>query len=219
MKSINYLYDLIDKSDVTVIGYSFKNERLKDELISRLSCYYVGEISYPFNVKSILRDAKINQVLGDNDPFKFLLIDINDVIVDVPSNNSMNRSRILSKIVEDIRQDMMSFFNEDNDMGLDFDDVDSHSQIKKETPYKLIITTTVNKAVNSEKIIDSFSGGHHVLYAADLAFYISDVDYVRSMFIDPHIKIIKNRYDHDNIDIDITTLIKSNKERKKLNII
>ena len=219
MKSINYLYDLIDKSDVTVIGYSFKNERLKDELISRLSCYYVGEISYPFNVKSILRDAKINQVLGDNDPFKFLLIDVNDVIVDVPSNNSMNRSRILSKIVEDIRQDMMSVFNEDNDMGLDFDDVDSHSQIKKETPYKLIITTAVYKTVNSGKIIDSFSGGHHILYAADLAFYISDVDYVRSMFIDPQIKIIKNRYDHDNIDIDITTLIKSSKERKKLNII
>ncbi len=53
MESIEYLYDLVDKSDVSVLGYTYKSERIKDEFISRLPHLKIGEVDTSFSLALI----------------------------------------------------------------------------------------------------------------------------------------------------------------------
>jgi trehalose/maltose hydrolase-like predicted phosphorylase len=54
MKSLNDLFDLIKQSDVTLIGYTFQDEKIKDELISNFNYIDVVEIDSSFSFKSLL---------------------------------------------------------------------------------------------------------------------------------------------------------------------
>jgi hypothetical protein len=44
MKTLNDLFDLVKQSDVTLIGYTFQDEKIKDDLISNFNYVDVGQI-------------------------------------------------------------------------------------------------------------------------------------------------------------------------------
>lgn len=81
------IYELIDKSKVTLIGYTFKDEKLKDELISPISYIDIGEVDSSFNLKSIIRDIKLDKVLGfENKKITHILFDTNNISADIKLN-------------------------------------------------------------------------------------------------------------------------------------
>ena len=65
MKKIEELFDLIKQSDVTLIGYTFKDEKIKDELISNFDYVEIKEINSSFSFKSFLRKERLDQVLDN----------------------------------------------------------------------------------------------------------------------------------------------------------
>lgn len=145
MEDINYIYELISKSNVTLIGYTYKVERIKDEFISKLPCFKLGEISSSFSFKSYMRDIKLNQILEDVNYFKYIVLDIGDIKVD---KDPIYRVKMIKKIVSNIREDMYKIYTDD--------DLDK----KFEPPYRLIITTTMYKSP-TEYDINNFTGGYY----------------------------------------------------------
>lgn len=71
METLDYLYDLISVNEVTLIGYRFLDERIKDEIISNLGRTKTIDLSSSFSMKSIIRDMKIGQVLNDEQKIDF----------------------------------------------------------------------------------------------------------------------------------------------------
>jgi len=201
MKQIDYIFDLIEKSDVTLIGYTHRVENIKDEIISKMPCYKLGEISSSFSLKAYMRDIKLNQILEDGEYFKYIVLDIGDIrIVDDNKLNPMGRVKLIERIISNIREDMYKLYNEvcGNDLGSDFDDPESHVEEKFETPYKLIVTTPLYRS-SVEHDIKNFTGGSKPLYMSDFAFVIQEP----KLLIKSNIKVIKNRHD---VDIDNISL-------------
>lgn len=205
MKQIDYIYDLIDKSDVTLIGYTFKVERIKDELISKLPCFKLGEISSSFSFKAYMRDIKLGQILDDVKYFKYIILDISDIRTPNDSNkyDMMGKAKIIESVISTIRDDMYKMYNEmcNNDLGSDFDDPDNHIDVKYETPYKLIVTTPMYKS-SPDHDINNFTGGSRPMYMSDFAFVIQEP----KLFGEPVIKVIKNRHGIENSNISIDGL-------------
>jgi hypothetical protein len=54
MKNVEDLFNLINKSTITLVGYSLKNEMTKDELISNFNYVEIKEINSSFSIKPIL---------------------------------------------------------------------------------------------------------------------------------------------------------------------
>jgi hypothetical protein len=83
MKDIDYLFDLLKKSDFSLLGYRFKQERIKDEIISKLPHRVVPEIDSSFSFKSFLRNLKLQSILetGDtvNNP-EYIVLDLNNIV-------------------------------------------------------------------------------------------------------------------------------------------
>lgn len=188
MKEIDYLFDLLRKSDFSLLGYRFKQERLKDEIISKLPHRVVPEIDSSFSFKSFLRDLKIESILetGDsvNNP-EYIVLDLNNIVF---TNDVLGSRQIqIGKIINKIREDMYS---------------------GPETPtYKLLMLTSLYssccfrswysgmKNVDNSSITN-FSGGSQPIYMSDVAIVMKD----ESM------KIIKNRFDHNDIDVSYDKL-------------
>jgi hypothetical protein len=178
MKSIEYFFELIQKSDISLLGYRFKQERLKDEIISKLPHLVVPEINSSFSFKSFLRDLKIKSILetGEtvNNP-EYLVLDLNEIIF--KSDDLGGRQRQIGNILDKIREDMYS--------GSDI-------------PYKLLILTSLySSGKNVDDVsITNFSGGSTPIYMSNVAIVMGE----ESM------KVIKNRFDDNNIDISYNKL-------------
>lgn len=101
------IYELIDKSKVTLIGYTFKDEKLKDEFTSPISYIDIGEVNSSFNLKSIIRDIKLDKVLGfENKKITHILFDTNNISADIKLNNQgtgMNGYTKQKQIFENLR--------------------------------------------------------------------------------------------------------------------
>lgn len=179
MKGIEYFFELIQKSNVSLLGYRFKQERLKDEIISKLPHLVVPEIDSSFCFKSFLRDLKLKSILetGEtvNNP-EYLVLDLNDIVF--KSGDLGGRQNQIGNILNKIREDMYS---------------------GPEIPYKLLILTTLYssglKNVDDNNITN-FSGGSQPIYMSDVAIVMEQ----ESM------KVIKNRFDDNNIDISYNKL-------------
>lgn len=178
MKSIEYFFELIQKSDISLLGYRFKQERLKDEIISKLPHLVVPEINSSFSFKSFLRDLKIKSILetGEtvNNP-EYLVLDLNEIIF--KSDDLGGRQRQIGNILDKIREDMYS---------------------GPELPYKLLILTSLySSGKNVDDVsITNFSGGSTPIYMSNVAIVMGE----ESM------KVIKNRFDDNNIDISYNKL-------------
>ena len=178
MKKIEYFFELIQKSDVSLLGYRFKQEKIKDELISKLPYIVVPEIDSSFSFKSFLRDLKIQSILENGESVKnpeYLVLDLNEIRFQ--SEDLGSRQNQIRNIIEKIREDMYSV---------------------SEMPYKLLILTTLYSSGKNidDSSITNFSGGSTPIYSSDVAIVLGE----ESM------KVIKNRFDDNNIDISYNKL-------------
>jgi hypothetical protein len=178
MKDIDYLFDLFKQSDFSLLGYRFKQERLKDEIISKLPHMVVPEIDSSFSFKSFLRDLKLQSILETGETVKnpeYIVLDLNNIRFksDVLGSRQIQIGDILNKIREDMY---------------------SGSKI----PYKLLILTTLySSGKNVDGVsITNFSGGSKPIYMSDISVVMQE----ESM------KIIKNRFDHNDIDVSYEKL-------------
>lgn len=178
MKIIEYFFELIQQSNVSLLGYRFKQERLKDEIISKLPHLVVPEINSSFSFKSYLRDLKLQSILetGDtvNNP-EYLVLDLNNIKFDTKDLGS--RQTQIKNIINKVREDMF------------------HPEI---IHYKLLILTSLYSSGKNfdDDSITNFSGGSRPIYMSDVAIVMQD----ESM------KVIKNRFDDNNIDISYNKL-------------
>jgi len=173
MKGIEYFFELIQKSDISLLGYRFKQERLKDEIISKLPHLVVPEINSSFSFKSFLRDLKLKSILetGDtvNNP-EYLVLDLNEIVF--KSGDLGGRQNQIGNILNKIREDMYS---------------------GPEIPYKLLILTSLYSSVKNvdDVSITNFSGGSEPIYISDVVIVMGE----KSM------KVLKNRFGDNGIDI------------------
>ena len=179
MKPINKIFEYLKESNLTMIGYKYQDERIKDELISKLPHIEIFEFDSSFSVMSALtrkiRDKKIDSVL-DGEEFSntnFLVVDLGNFSMS-KSESAFERSRHISEFVGQMRKEVL------------------------ETKYSLIILSPVNSTMGSAlgNDIPSFSGGNRSIYMADMAYVIEGKT----------VKIIKNRFDGDNITISLDNL-------------
>ena len=181
MKPINKIFEYLKESNLTMIGYKYQDERIKDELISKLPHIEIFEFDSSFSVMSALkrtiREKKIDSVL-DGEEFSntnFLVVDLGNFNMS-KSEDTFGRSRHISEFIGQMRKEVL------------------------ETKYSLIILSPVNSTMGSAlgKSIPSFSGGNRSIYMADMAYVIEG----------RKIKIIKNRFgfDGDNITISLDNL-------------
>ena len=191
MKDISYIFDLLKKSDVSLLGYRFKQERIKDEIISKLPHLVVPEINSSFSFKSFLRDLKLESILETGESVKrpeYLVLDLNDIRTSsnpgiFKSDDLGGRQRQIGNIIDKIRSDMYS----------------EYSGVYPQTPpYKLLMLTSLyssGKNVDDDSITN-FTGGNKPIYMSDVAIVMGE----ESM------KVIKNRFDHNDIDISYDKL-------------
>lgn len=185
MEDISYIFDLLKKSDVSLLGYRFKQERIKDEIISKLPHLVVPEIDSSFSFKSFLRDLKLESILETGESVKrpeYLVLDLNDIRTSsnpgiFKSDDLGSRQRQIGNIIDKIRSDMYS---------------------SSELPYKLLILTSLYSSGKNidDNSITNFSGGSQPIYMSDVAIVMQDES----------IKIIKNRFDHNDIDVSYNKL-------------
>jgi hypothetical protein len=170
MKPIENLYDLVGQSRFTTIGYTFQDEKLKDEFISKLPCIRYKEIDSSFSfdgsIKQKLRDIRLDSLLNDTDiglKFEYLVLDFER---DLPylgkgDKNEISRSIQLSSILEKLRGQSI------------------------ECGIKVIFTTPT---YTSFDLNQNLKGGSKSMYMADLAFIVND----------GIAKLMKNRFGIDN---------------------
>lgn len=92
--------DCINLSNISLIGYTYMDERFKDELISNIPHKKIEVNSSSFSLKSLLRDMKIDSLLSDKiENFTHLLLDVNDVIGE----------KGIDSIIKDIRYDLRDY--------------------------------------------------------------------------------------------------------------
>jgi len=188
MKNTEYFFELIQKSDISLLGYRFKQERLKDEIISKLPHMVVPEIESSFSFKSFLRDLKLKSILETGETVKnpeYIVLDLNNIRF--KSDDLFGRQRQIGNILNKIREDMYSECQ------------NQYNVAKSDIPYKLLIITTLYssglKNVDDANITN-FSGGSKPIYISDVAIVMQE----ESM------KVIKNRFDDNNIDISYNKL-------------
>ena len=177
MLSYKDILNLIKESDFTLVGYTFKSERIKDEFISNFSYIEIEEIDSSFSFKQFVRDFKIKNILNNTsvkNP-EYVLIDLNNIVFqhtkDLGSRQKFIRS-LVYKLRDDIYTDELSFPNKPN--------------------LRIIITCPLYKSTNSsDNNINNFIGGSGPIYTSDLALTI----------IDNKIKIIKNRFGNSGDEI------------------
>lgn len=184
MKDISYIFDLLKKSDVSLLGYRFKQERIKDEIISKLPHLVVPEIDSSFSFKSFLRDLKLESILENGESVKrpeYLVLDLNDIRF--KSDDLGSRQKQIGNIIQNIRQDLYSNFS---------------SGYPQTPPYKLLILTSLYSSGKNidDNSITNFSGGSQPIYMSDVVIVMGD----ESM------KVIKNRFDHNDIDVSYNKL-------------
>jgi len=179
MNSVEDLFDLVKQSDVTLIGYTFRNEKIKDELISNFNYIEVGQIDSSFSLRSFLRNLKLNSIL-ENDSVKkpdYILLDIGNI--PFKNNDALyGRQKFIRSFVEDLRSQIYT----------------DCSGFPGKPQFKIILTTSLYKSGRNSggNDINNFSGGSgSALYVSDLVFTISD----------DKIKVIKNRFGMDGDEI------------------
>ena len=172
MENIDYFFNTLKKSDISLLGYSFKNERIKDEIISKIPYVEIQEIDSSFSFKNYLRDEKLKYLFEGSDMSdikvpKWFVLDINNIT----SKFLIDKAKLIRTTLEGIRSDMYSR--------------PSFSAYPEKPFYKLIITCPLQRT-SSDFDINSFSGGSTPIYISDFVCTIND---------DNSLFVLKNRHD------------------------
>lgn len=180
MLSYKDLLDLVKESDFTLIGYTFRDERIKDEFISNFSFIEIDEINSSFSFKSFLRDLKLKSILETGESVKnpeYILLDLSNIRIE-EKDSLGGRQKVIRKIIEKIREDVYR---------------DYSSEFPAKPQYKVIFTCSLyNSGTNSnDNEISNFSGGSEPIFTSDLVLSIKD----------NKIKVLKNRFGNNGDDI------------------
>jgi hypothetical protein len=154
----NKFYELINKSRVTLIGYTFKDEKLKDELISPISYIDIGEVNSSFSIKSIIRDIKLDRILGfENRKITHILFDTNNISTDIKLNG-IDRYTKQKQIFEYLKQ------------------------VSVDENFNIILVSSLNKNIVGNKT--TFIGGQTGLYISDVAITLdnSKINLIKNRF-------------------------------------
>lgn len=147
MNSKEDLCNLIDKSTITLIGYTFQDERIKDDLISNFNYVEIKEIDSSFSFKSFLREERLNQVLDNQQKFEYILLDLNNIRpTSYDPSKVFSRVGFIKNVLEKLRERIW---------------------VEGEPQYKIIVTSPLNKTSDKDEI-GSFGGGNQPIYMADL---------------------------------------------------
>jgi hypothetical protein len=178
MENIDYFFNILEKSDISLLGYSFKNERVKDEIISKITHVEIQEIDSSFSFKSFLRNEKLNHLFEEgnlpNSNAKWFVLDINNIT----SKLLIDKAKLIRTTLEGIRSDMYSR--------------PSFSAYPENPFYKLIITCPLQRT-SSDFDINSFSGGNTPIYISDFVCTINDNS----------LNVLKNRHDDNEKKISL----------------
>jgi len=178
MLSYQDILNLIKESDFTLVGYTFKDERIKDELLSNFNYVEIEKVNSSFSFKSFLRDLKLESLL-ENKSVKnpeYILLDINNIRFE-EKDSLGGRQRVIRSFVENLRSQLYT----------------DYSEFPGSSQFKVILTSSLYRSgVNSNNDgINNFSGGSGPIYSSDLALTI----------IDNKITIIKNRFGNNGDEI------------------
>ena len=177
MEDINYFFNILEKSDISLLGYSFKNERVKDEIISKIPHVEIKEIDSSFSFKNYLRDEKLKYLFEGSDMSdikvpKWFVLDINNIT----SKLLIKKVKLIKEVLNNIRRYMYS-----DTYGI-------------EDPfYKLLITCPLQKTI-SDFDIHSFIGGNTPIYISDFVCAINDNN---------NLNVLKNRHDDNDKKISL----------------
>lgn len=169
MSDINHLYDIISESNLTLIGYSSKQERDKDTFISKLNYVQIDDIDASFSLHSHIRNLRLDNILNDNNkpspiPGQYIVFDLNNIKYSMMPENSdkFEIPKFIRRLTEDIRV---------------------ASTLLK---FKPILVCSMYQTLNTDGDSNglNFIGGSSPVYASDLVLRFSD----------DGISVIKNRY-------------------------
>ena len=179
MEDISYFFNTLEISDISLLGYSFNNERIKDEIISKIPHVEIEEIDSSFSFKTYLRDEKLKYLFdgsgkSDSKVTKWFVLDISNIT----SKFLIEKAKLIRTTLEGIRSDM-------------------YSETYPQKPfYKLLVTCPLQRT-SSDFDINSFSGGSSPIYISDFVCAIND---------DKSLFVMKNRHDHDKMKISLDRL-------------
>jgi hypothetical protein len=135
----------------------------------------VPEIDSSFSFKSFLRDLRLESILETGESVdipEYLVLDLNEIRF--KSDGLGSRQNQIGTILYKIREDLYS--------------------VPEKPPYKLLMLTSLYSSgmKNVDDVnITNFSGGSQPIYMSDVTIVMQD----ESM------KIIKNRFDRNDIDV------------------
>jgi hypothetical protein len=163
MEPTEYLFELINQSNISLLGYTFKEERIKDEIISKVSHIELPEINSSFSMLSYIRDSKIDSVLNNKTetPSHFLL-DINNFMV---GRGETSRANVIKHALTRIAEELI------------------------DTNFKLLITYPIYNTIGNDEY--NFSGGNTGLYMVDFVGIIREdrVRIMKNRYGDSHVNI------------------------------
>jgi len=163
MEDISYFYKSIDNSDISLLGYNFKNERIKDEIISKISYHEIKEIDSSFSFKQLLRNQKLDNLLNNNS-----LKEVSHLIIDL---GNLDFSGNVSTLQSILRKEMYSQNTQNLFKPDDFPN------------YRLLILSPLNSFATPETRFN-FVGGNTPLYTSDFAAVILDdsIEIIKNRF-------------------------------------
>lgn len=157
MNSKKDLCNLIEESTLTLIGYTFQDEIIKDELISNFNYVEIKEIDSSFSFKSFLRNEKLNHILDSGKKFDYILLDLNNILpTSYDPSKVFSRVGFIKNVLEKLRERIW---------------------VEGEPQYKIIVTSPVNKSIGGSVHTDgmgSFIGGNQPIYMADLVIVLKE---------------------------------------------
>ena len=172
MEDISYFFNTLEKSDISLLGYSFKNERVKDEIISKIPHVEIQEIDSSFSFKTYLRNEKLNDLFEEgnlpNSNTKWFVLDINNIT----SKLLIDKVKLIRDIILNIREDMYS----------------GTGNFPEKPFYNLLITCPLQRTF-IDPDINSFSCGNTPIYVSDFVCTINDNNSLRVL------SVFKNRHD------------------------
>lgn len=200
MLSYQDILNLIRESSITLIGYTFRDEKLKDELISKFSYVEISKIDSSFDFKSFLRDKKLDSILDGVGLPEFLLIDTNNIRTHFDELLNEGRANPAGARLKEIQNGI-------SEMDRNIEPIGRSQQIGRVLQKiqegmfenytypmpKLILTTPCYKSVNISDTgsVYNFSGGNSTLYQSEVALSI----------VDSELRVIKNRRGRDGENI------------------
>lgn len=176
MLDISYFYKSIDNSDISLLGYSFKNERVKDEIISKISYYEIKEIDSSFSFKQLIRNQKLDNVLNNisSKEISHLVLDLGNIKF---SGNVLSRKQHIDSTIDLLRKEMYSQVSSSLFKPNDFPN------------FRLLILSPLNSSASKETMFN-FVGGNTTLYVSDFA----------SVVREDSLEILKNRFEYNTVD-------------------